>query len=83
MEKRREKRGRRRRKGKLGARKGCVCACESERDNGRRKVSKKGGILLARREAEGQGGEKERRRGTGRYAPRNILEYLRNLVAGH
>lgn len=27
--------------------------------------------------------EKKRSRGTGRYAPRNILEYLRNLVAGH
>lgn len=27
--------------------------------------------------------ERDRVRGTGRYAPRNILEYLRNLVAGY
>lgn len=26
---------------------------------------------------------RDKARGTGRYAPRNILEYLRNLVAGY
>lgn len=35
------------------------------------------------REENGTKEERERSRGTGRYAPRNILEYLRNLVAGH
>ena len=47
-------------------------ACEKKREKEREKERKR---------ARGS----ERRRGTGRYAyaPRNILEYLRNLVAGH
>lgn len=51
-----------------------------KREEGERKTAEKAGENERSRERKE---ERERSRGTGRYAPRNILEYLRNLVAGH
>lgn len=86
MEKRREKGGGRRREGKGERETG-----STERVCVRARAREGEGIEERRdppRETLGRGKrrtgrERERRRGTGRYAARNILEYLRNLVAGH
>lgn len=51
-----------------------------EEEEEERKTAEKAGENVRSRERKE---ESERSRGTGRYAPRNILEYLRNLVAGH
>lgn len=75
-----EKEGREGGKGNWEHGKG-VRACESEKGRGYRR--KEGSSSRDVREKADRERERERRRGTGRYAARNILEYLRNLVAGH
>lgn len=75
--------------GDTGSRGVCVRAREGRRERRRSERRERRARLKVkekktrRRRGREKQRERERRRGTGRYAPRNILEYLRNLVAGH
>lgn len=54
-----------------------------EKKERERKTAEETGENKRALDKERRGEVRDKVRGTGRYAPRNILEYLRNLVAGY